>query len=230
MADPSLEPALPVTYFADTFAPSAIGIRSILTDQLDWQRRGSTPRSEYYCNQFPVPYTYGRGRGVREYAPQPWHPLIVVVRDLVEKATGSTFDVCFLNRYHDQSDHLGWHADDSPEMDDARPIAIVSFGVERDILFRPVTRTFRCDQCGLEACDIPPETPRFPNHKMSCYTGTYAPATAPASARVEKITLGDGSLCVMAPGMQDAWQHRIPKASFKCGERVSLTFRGYVTT
>ena len=42
------------------------------------------------------------------------------------------------------------------------------------------------------------------------------------------LRLGHGSLCLMAPGMQDTWQHRIPKASFQCGERISLTFRGYV--
>ena len=43
----------------------------------------------------------------------------------IEAYTELKFEVCFLNRYHDQSDHLGWHADDSPEMDDSRPIGIV---------------------------------------------------------------------------------------------------------
>lgn len=27
---------------------------------------------------------------------------------------------------------------------------------------------------------------------------------------------------------QDNWMHRIPKAAFQCGARISLTFRGYV--
>lgn len=30
------------------------------------------------------------------------------------------------NIYLVQTDQLGWHADDSPEMDDARPIGIVT--------------------------------------------------------------------------------------------------------
>lgn len=38
--------------------------------------------------------------------------------------------------------------------------------------------------------------------------------------------LGDGSLFVMPPGMQQTHKHRIPKHSASCGGRVSLTFRG----
>lgn len=45
---------------------------------------------------------------------------------------------------------------------------------------------------------------------------------------VHKRLLEAGSLCLMAPGMQDTHKHRIPKAHFMCGARVSLTFRGYV--
>jgi alkylated DNA repair dioxygenase AlkB len=45
---------------------------------------------------------------------------------------------------------------------------------------------------------------------------------------ITKLVLGNGSLCVMAPGMQDTHWHRIPKAGFECGPRISITFRGYV--
>lgn len=72
-------------------------------------------------------------------------------------------------------------------MDASRPIAIVSFGVEREIWFRPINSV----------------------------------------NEITKLKLQHGSLCVMAPGMQDTHQHRIPKAGFQCGERISLTFRGY---
>lgn len=160
-----------------------------LRDELAWEHRDA-PRHEYYCNDFPKPYVYGRDRGRRLYEPRPYHPVILSIRKKLEEFAGATFEVCFLNRYLNQSDHLGWHADDSPEMDDARPIATVSLGVEREIWFRL--------KDGAE--------PRI----------------------VEKIKLGNGSLCLMAAGMQDTHQHRIPKASIQCGERISLTFRGYV--
>lgn len=43
----------------------------------------------------------------------------------------------------------------------------------------------------------------------------------------ESLVLTHGSLCLMAAGMQDTHDHRIPKAGFECGSRISLTFRGY---
>lgn len=128
----------PIEYIKDFISnPSTIAER--LWSELAWERRETTPRFEYYCNDFNIPYTYGAGRGVRTYDPQPYHPLILEIRNKIEELTKTTFEVCFLNGYKDQRDHLGWHADDSPEMDDERPIAIVSFGAEREIWFCPQT-------------------------------------------------------------------------------------------
>lgn len=104
---------------------------------LDWVKHSDAPRQEYYCNDVPAPYTYGRGRGVRTYQVQPWTKEIQFIKIIAETYANAKFEVCFLNRYLNQSDHLGWHADDSPEMDDARPIAVASFGVAREIWFRP---------------------------------------------------------------------------------------------
>lgn len=187
----------PITYIPD-FVPLKTEWFNTLSNELDWERRDA-PRQEYYSNDFPKPYIYGRGKGQREYLPKPWHPVMMRIREALEALTGAKFEVCFLNRYLNQSMHLGWHADDSPEMDDARPIGVVSLGVEREIWFRPSSnRTERTD----------------PSDRVV--------------APIEKLLLGNGSLCLMAAGMQDEWQHRIPKASFQCGERISLTFRGYV--
>jgi alkylated DNA repair dioxygenase AlkB len=178
----------PITYLPG-FIANADGMYVALQEAA-WLRREGSNRCEYYCNDFPLPYTYGRGRGVRTYQVQPYLPAILEIRAALENHALEKFEVCFLNRYLDQRDSLGWHADDSPEMDDARPIGIVSFGVEREIWFRS--------------------------------------KSAPSSNSIVKLKLGHGSLCLMDAGMQDAWEHRIPKASFQCGERVSMTFRGYV--
>lgn len=179
--------AAPISY-TSKYITNADEAFKALWDELQWERRGSTPRREYYANDVSVPYTYGRGAGVREYMPQAWHPVMREIQKQLESETGFRFEVCFLNGYEDQSDSLQWHADDSPEMDDLRPICIVSLGAVREIWFRPQ------------------------NDKLD----------------VEKLKLGHGSLCLMAPGMQDTHYHRIPKAGFECGQRISLTFRGYV--
>nr|WP_234480449.1 alpha-ketoglutarate-dependent dioxygenase AlkB [Paraburkholderia aspalathi] len=176
----------PVSYTPD-FIVDADAAYARLRDELDWERRDSTPRMEYYSNDILVPYAYGEGRGRRSYEPKPWHPVVLAIRDVLTARTKDAYEVCFLNYYADQSQHLGWHSDDDDTMDDARPIAIVSLGVEREIWFR------RKDEKGVH----------------------------------EAVTLGHGSLCLMAPGMQDTHDHRIPKAGFECGGRISLTFRGF---
>ena len=177
---------LPITYIPN-FIEDPQAAFDALWSELSWERRGSTPRREYYSNDFGVPYVYGKGAGVREYLPQAWHTRMLSIREQLQNKTGTAFEVCFLNGYEDQSDHLGWHADDSPEMDDNRPIGIVSLGVAREIWFCPQSN--------------PKE--------------------------VTKLKLEPGSLCLMHAGMQDTHFHRIPKAGFVCGERISLTFRGY---
>jgi alkylated DNA repair dioxygenase AlkB len=161
-----------------------------------WLRHEDSNRCEYYCNDFPLPYTYGRGAGVRTYQVRPYLPAILEIRAALEAESKTVFEVCFLNRYLNQRDSLGWHSDDSPEMDDSRPIAIVSFGVEREIWF----------------------------------SEKRPPAPGASTRVVERLKLGHGSVCFMHAGMQDVWEHRIPKASFQCGERISMTFRGYVGT
>lgn len=180
---------IPIVY-QPKFIPDPDAALLAFQQELEWERRGSTPRSEYYINTLgDIPYAYGSGNGVREYLPRPNHPLIKQMLEQLKMAARCEFEVCFLNRYHDQSDHLGWHADNSPEMDDSRPIAIISLGTEREIWFRPNDE-----------------------------------------AKILKQKLGHGSLCLMPAGFQDTHQHRIPKAGFQCGERISLTFRGYVVS
>ena len=185
----------PVTYIPN-FVPNADEAFARLQGELTWERREDVPRSEYYCNDNPKPYVYGRDRGRRLYEPRPYHKVILAIRDGLEIRTGAILDVCFLNMYLDQSDQLGWHADDSPEMDGARPVVSVSLGVEREIWFRP--------------------------------KGSPKPPSGMTDPNIEKLLLGHGSAAIMAPGMQDTHEHRIPKSSRQCGVRISLTFRGYV--
>lgn len=112
-----------------------------LYNTLNWVRHGTTPRREYYCNDHKVPYTYGSGKFARTYYPEEYTPEILMIREKLEKELNTVLDVCFLNCYEDSSDHLGWHADDSPEMDDNRPIVTVSLGAERFIWFKEMGGT-----------------------------------------------------------------------------------------
>lgn len=128
---------LPITYTPNVFPEHAVYLETLWAE-LNWLDVAG-PRLEYYCNDFNVPYVYGRGVGQRLYQPQTPHRMIMSIREVVESMVGCSMEVCFLNGYRDGGDHLGWHADDSPEMDPSRPIVIVSFGAKREIFFRDMT-------------------------------------------------------------------------------------------
>lgn len=178
----------PVEYIAG-FALDENKKFETLWETFPWVKRGSTPRIEAFFADKPTLYTYGKGAGVRTYESSVWHGDTLAIRSRLARDFGVEFDVCFANGYANQTDHLGWHADDSPEVDGARPIAIVSFGVAREIWFCEIGKTHE----------------------------------------VEKLVLEPGSLCLMKPGMQKTHWHRIPKAGFTCGRRISLTYRGLST-
>jgi len=106
-----------------------------LWNSIPWIR--VAPRDECWMNDFGLQYTYGSGRGVRTYDPVPISEPVRYAMDVVNAMYDSTLDVCFINGYRDCRDQLGWHSDDSPEVDPEAPIAVVSFGAEREIWIKP---------------------------------------------------------------------------------------------
>lgn len=207
----------PIGYISDFLnRKDTIWYFDLLRNKLDWERRSDAPRSEYYCNDFPNSYTYGRGDGERTYQPRPYHPVIITIRKQLEEYTGYTYETVFCNYYRNEFDHLGWHSDDSPAMDDSKPIASVSLGQEREIWFRKIPHVcYACNGSG-----------KYDN--TGSPTCSSCDGSGKEENKISKLKLESGSLCLMAPGMQDAWQHKIPKVGNKCGERISLVFRGYV--
>lgn len=192
----------PVTYFKD-HVPHADLLFKILWEELTWLRHDKVPRREYFVSRIGEPYAYGKAEYARTYQPQPTHQVIDEIWKKTEAVAGCRFDVCFLNGYNDEHDQLGWHADDSPEMDDLRPIGVVTL-MEKSNEAREIWFRKKMNMLGLPVDG------------------------ARSVANVDKLPLASGSMALMAPGMQDTHVHRIPKASFKCGGRISLTFRGYV--
>lgn len=92
-------------------------------------------RLEYFMSDEPRSYTYGRPPFDREYHSNKYTEQVATIRDQLNNE-GMDYNVCFLNRYNTQKQQLGWHADDSPTMDRDHPIAVVSFGAEREIWWK----------------------------------------------------------------------------------------------
>lgn len=161
-----------------------------LWNQLPFKNHDNAPRQECWFNDYGLDYTYGHGRGERTYSAElVWDDFVNSVREKLNKEFDSSYDCCFCNGYVDENNHLGWHADDSPEMDMNHGICSVSIGAEREIWFRK---------------------------------------TGEKGVAEKGVLLESGSAVIMLPGMQKDWEHRIPKNSFPCGKRISLTFRKLV--
>lgn len=127
----------PVKLFAGTGAAETI---AILAENawagFPWEDRGA-PRRECFFSDIGAPYTYGSGAGARTYWPKPAPDIMASLTRAAEAASGCRFELCFANGYAGEREHLGWHADDSPEIDDARPIAVMSLGAAREIWVKP---------------------------------------------------------------------------------------------
>lgn len=132
-----------------TYIPGFLGQpQELLTKllELDWLSVTET-RKEYFMSFVDRTYTYGKGKGVREYKSNPYTPEIEEIVDMLslyaidEPIVGGKYNVCFLNRYDTQQNHLGWHSDDFADMDHNHPIAVISLGVAREIWWRKIGET-----------------------------------------------------------------------------------------
>lgn len=116
------------------------GIEHLLGPTIPW-RRDTETRQECFMTSVPYVYQYGTGRGIRTYTAV---PITQTIEAVMQNLNDTLFwplgygemNGCFLNRYDDHTQHLGWHADDFEGMDHERPVCVVSFGQPREIWFR----------------------------------------------------------------------------------------------
>lgn len=102
-----------------------------LRSEVTWANR-EAPRDECFMADESLEYTYGKGV-TRTYNSLVFHKAVADIMERMNSEFGTSYNVCFLNFYKGEREHLGWHADDSPEMDSSHPIAVVSFGAPRFI-------------------------------------------------------------------------------------------------
>lgn len=88
------------------------------------------PRLTAWYGDPGAAYTYS---GLRN-EPLLWTPLLEALRDRLQDALDRPLNSVLANLYRDGRDHMGWHADDEPELGPTPTIASLSFGA---------TRTFR---------------------------------------------------------------------------------------
>ncbi len=60
-----------------------------------------------------------------------WNPELLALKTIVEPLTGTKFNSCLLNLYHDGNEGMGWHSDDEKALGTNSTIASLSLGAER---------------------------------------------------------------------------------------------------
>ena len=187
---------------------------------LDWITK-RTARHEYFMSATPRQYSYGnRGTGEETYDSKGFSPLVGEIMEKMNADLDTNFNVCFLNKYDNEKQHLGWHADDFEGMRADEPIAVLSQGASREIWVKP--KEITCPQCEGRR-----SFPRFTRQVCSECNAKGVVAQTGVVPLNQRILLDGGDLFIMPEGYQDTHLHRIPKHSRPCGWRISMTFRSF---
>ncbi|XP_062502206.1 DNA oxidative demethylase ALKBH2-like [Corticium candelabrum] len=73
--------------------------------------------------------------GITVY-PKSWTPVLTEIKKKVEHQLGINFNFVLVNRYENGQQHIGEHKDDEKDLLPDSPIASVTFGQEREFVFR----------------------------------------------------------------------------------------------
>eukprot|EP01034_Spumella_vulgaris_P011657 gene11657-14833_t len=66
----------------------------------------------------------------------PWTPELLELKEIAEKHSGTRFNSCLLNLYHDGSEGMAWHSDNEASLGKNTVIASISLGAERIFSFK----------------------------------------------------------------------------------------------
>jgi alkylated DNA repair dioxygenase AlkB len=112
---------------------------ALLRDTVHWKQEGTPgrkfPRLTAWYADPGISYSYS---GVTHEA-FPWTPELLVIKQRVEAAAGTTWNSLLLNLYRDGRDSIGFHADDEPELGTNPIIGSVSLGAVRTFVLKHPT-------------------------------------------------------------------------------------------
>lgn len=130
-----------VRYYGCVFSEAASRrFFDTLFQEIDWQhdqaiifgKKIITKRKVAWYAAAPFEYTYS---GVTKIA-KPWTPTLQFLLEEAQRITGSTYNACLLNLYHNGSEGMAWHSDGEPDLLKDGDIASFSFGANRKFAFK----------------------------------------------------------------------------------------------
>ena len=125
----------------------ATQISKELLDTIPWKqdevvmfgKKIMTKRKVAWYADAGINYTYA---GVKKSGLQ-WTEPLLKIKQKVEAITGSTYNACLLNLYHEGEEGMGWHRDNEKEIVAESSIASVSLGAARKFAFKHATTNER---------------------------------------------------------------------------------------
>lgn len=138
--DNKMSTQMPFDLFGKIYTPpQAQSLLQDLMQRVEWQqefvafgRRFDVPRLQAWYADQGIHYRYTDNK-LESHA---WTQELLSIKRDVEHISGHSFNSVLLTCYRDGRDHVGWHADDEPELGDAPVIASLSLGAEREFQYR----------------------------------------------------------------------------------------------
>ena len=112
----------------DEFLTDQMTLFNTLRQDINWEGSMAARRTA----SFGVPYNYAQ----MTYPAVPMHPSLVPVVEQLHEALGVRFNNCLLNFYETGRSKMGFHADDTSDLQPGTGVAIVSLGHPRKITYR----------------------------------------------------------------------------------------------
>lgn len=118
----------------------AINYQTVLMQNIEWKndeaiifgRHIVTKRKAAWYGDSSYSYTYS---GTTKQA-LPWTKELLALKSIVENLTGTKYNSCLLNLYHNGDEGMAWHSDDESSLGKNTAIASFSFGAERKFSFK----------------------------------------------------------------------------------------------
>lgn len=120
-------------YLADKYFQSLLTLTAWENDSVTvYGKTYITARKIAWYGDNGISYTYSGSQKIA----LPWYDELVAIKQSVELITKETFNSCLLNLYHNGNEGMSWHSDDEDSLGQTPVIASISFGAERNFLFR----------------------------------------------------------------------------------------------
>ena len=101
----------------------------------------TTKRKVAWYGDRPFDYTYSN----TTKQALPWTEDLLSLKQVIENATGETFNSCLLNLYHSGEEGMAWHSDGEKDLKRNGAIGSVSLGAERKFSFKHKNTKQRVD-------------------------------------------------------------------------------------